>query len=314
MVSDRLAMIAERRVIEVAPTDELRAAQNPVVQQFLTAMDRGRDRARAEDSHESDVSAAADLRVGVVPGRRFAPDRGLAIFAIGSQSGMFQSKTTLYAYFADVSGLIVGAPVRLAGLDVGAVSAIEFATELSAPRRASRCRSRASTCDAHSPRLGRDDRLARACSATRSSTSTLGIRRAPRSARRDAADAPRHRRSNISRARSTRRITAVTEVTQHRQPAIELLATEQVREDIARITHSTAGILEQVDVARAWCIARSTTRIRARDEDDPRPGASDTLVRLRTARRHASTPRWPRSSTATAWRTRSSTATPAAPR
>ena len=40
---------------------------------------------------------------------------------------MFESKTTLYAYFGDVSGLVQGAPVRLAGLDVGTVSDIEFA-------------------------------------------------------------------------------------------------------------------------------------------------------------------------------------------
>jgi phospholipid/cholesterol/gamma-HCH transport system ATP-binding protein len=38
MVSDRLAMIAEKRVIEVAPTPELRRSLNPLVQQFLTAM------------------------------------------------------------------------------------------------------------------------------------------------------------------------------------------------------------------------------------------------------------------------------------
>jgi phospholipid/cholesterol/gamma-HCH transport system ATP-binding protein len=39
MVSDRLAMIADRRVIAVAPPDELRRSDDPVVQQFLTAMD-----------------------------------------------------------------------------------------------------------------------------------------------------------------------------------------------------------------------------------------------------------------------------------
>lgn len=38
MISDRLAMIAERRVIEVAPTEELRASKNPIVQEFLSAM------------------------------------------------------------------------------------------------------------------------------------------------------------------------------------------------------------------------------------------------------------------------------------
>ncbi|MFI5306974.1 MAG: ABC transporter ATP-binding protein [Polyangiales bacterium] len=39
MISDRLAMIAERRVIAVGPTAELRKSEDPTVKQFLTAMD-----------------------------------------------------------------------------------------------------------------------------------------------------------------------------------------------------------------------------------------------------------------------------------
>jgi phospholipid/cholesterol/gamma-HCH transport system ATP-binding protein len=38
MISDRLAMIAEKRVIAIAPTEELRRSENPTVKQFLTAM------------------------------------------------------------------------------------------------------------------------------------------------------------------------------------------------------------------------------------------------------------------------------------
>ncbi len=38
MVSDRLAMIADRRVIAIGPTEELRKSEQPAVQQFLTAM------------------------------------------------------------------------------------------------------------------------------------------------------------------------------------------------------------------------------------------------------------------------------------
>jgi phospholipid/cholesterol/gamma-HCH transport system ATP-binding protein len=39
MISDRMAMIAERKVIAVGSPDELRRDTNPTVQQFLTAMD-----------------------------------------------------------------------------------------------------------------------------------------------------------------------------------------------------------------------------------------------------------------------------------
>jgi phospholipid/cholesterol/gamma-HCH transport system ATP-binding protein len=39
LISDRMAMVADKRVIEVAPTAELRKSKNPKVQEFLTAMD-----------------------------------------------------------------------------------------------------------------------------------------------------------------------------------------------------------------------------------------------------------------------------------
>jgi phospholipid/cholesterol/gamma-HCH transport system substrate-binding protein len=55
----------------------------------------------------------------------------VAVFTLGSKGGLFESKTTLYAHFADINGLVPGAPVRLAGLDVGTVRAIRFSEDLS---------------------------------------------------------------------------------------------------------------------------------------------------------------------------------------
>lgn len=45
MISDRLAMIADKHVIAVGPTEELRKSENPTVQEFLTAMTLDRTRA-----------------------------------------------------------------------------------------------------------------------------------------------------------------------------------------------------------------------------------------------------------------------------
>jgi phospholipid/cholesterol/gamma-HCH transport system ATP-binding protein len=39
MISDRMAMVADRKVIAVGTPDELRRNPDPTVQQFLTAMD-----------------------------------------------------------------------------------------------------------------------------------------------------------------------------------------------------------------------------------------------------------------------------------
>ena len=51
---------------------------------------------------------------------------GVGIFAIGSHQEYFQRQYTLWASFSNVSGLMVGAPVRLAGLTVGRVNAVLF--------------------------------------------------------------------------------------------------------------------------------------------------------------------------------------------
>lgn len=51
---------------------------------------------------------------------------GVAIFTIGSHQKYFQRQYTLWASFSNIKGLIVGSPVRLAGLTVGRVNAILF--------------------------------------------------------------------------------------------------------------------------------------------------------------------------------------------
>jgi phospholipid/cholesterol/gamma-HCH transport system substrate-binding protein len=53
-----------------------------------------------------------------------------AFFIIGDQEGIFTRKYTLHARFANVEGLTVGAPVRLGGVKVGSVSAINFSSDV----------------------------------------------------------------------------------------------------------------------------------------------------------------------------------------
>jgi phospholipid/cholesterol/gamma-HCH transport system substrate-binding protein len=54
----------------------------------------------------------------------------LTVFVIGQERSMFKRKTRLWTSFSDINGLVVGAPVRLAGVDVGRVQSIDFASEL----------------------------------------------------------------------------------------------------------------------------------------------------------------------------------------
>jgi phospholipid/cholesterol/gamma-HCH transport system substrate-binding protein len=56
------------------------------------------------------------------------------VLTIGSQTRLFEEQYTLRAAFHDVQGLTVGAPVRLAGLNVGAVQRVVFSSDLADPR------------------------------------------------------------------------------------------------------------------------------------------------------------------------------------
>lgn len=54
----------------------------------------------------------------------------IVVFSIGSEKQLFDSQYTLYANFRDVGGLREGAPIRLAGVDVGTVSRVWFLDDL----------------------------------------------------------------------------------------------------------------------------------------------------------------------------------------
>lgn len=56
------------------------------------------------------------------------------VLTIGTQTRLFEERYTLRAAFRDVQGLIVGAPVRLAGLTAGAVQRIAFSPDPADPR------------------------------------------------------------------------------------------------------------------------------------------------------------------------------------
>jgi phospholipid/cholesterol/gamma-HCH transport system substrate-binding protein len=58
----------------------------------------------------------------------------IAIFLIGDTRGLWQSKVSYSVAFKDVAGLKPGAPVRMGGLDIGAVTGVGHARDTSDPR------------------------------------------------------------------------------------------------------------------------------------------------------------------------------------
>ncbi|MGH7369394.1 MAG: MlaD family protein, partial [Candidatus Methylomirabilaceae bacterium] len=56
------------------------------------------------------------------------------VLTIGGQSRIFERRYALHAFFGTIEGLNEGAPARLAGVSVGAVSAIRFDKDLASKK------------------------------------------------------------------------------------------------------------------------------------------------------------------------------------
>ncbi len=59
---------------------------------------------------------------------------GAVIFVIGDNRQIWSRKVTYRGDFADVAGLKAGAPVRMGGVDIGAVTAVEHGDQVSDPK------------------------------------------------------------------------------------------------------------------------------------------------------------------------------------
>jgi phospholipid/cholesterol/gamma-HCH transport system substrate-binding protein len=170
----------------------------------------------------------------------------LAVFLLGSKGGLFESKSTLFVHFDDISGLVAGAPVRLAGLDVGTVHKITFSDDLS-QRQAS---VELSIKDRVMPRVREDSR------AVIDSKGLLGDKLVNISI--GSSQSPQLQDGGTLQARPSFSIEqmigkvddvvgSVKHVTDEAGTFLEGLAEPQVRTDLQRILHSTAGLMEGVE-------------------------------------------------------------------
>lgn len=71
---------------------------------------------------------ALEIKVGLFVGLFLALFVGVVVL-LGSEENLFEENYVLHTSFADISGLRDGAAVRLAGMDVGIVTAIEFSVD-----------------------------------------------------------------------------------------------------------------------------------------------------------------------------------------
>lgn len=192
----------------------------------------------------SDDSRATQIRVGVflMVGMVMA---GAAILALGQSSGLFEGKITVDAYFQDVSGLVSGAPVRLAGVDVGTVKAIEFDALPS-----TRTRVLLAIKSKYAERLRRDS------TAVIDSKGLLGDKLINISMGTAAAPPISDGATLASRAAPSfeqlsgkldQAVTAITKVAQTADATLQQLGSDDARRDLARILSSTAALLETAE-------------------------------------------------------------------
>jgi phospholipid/cholesterol/gamma-HCH transport system substrate-binding protein len=181
---------------------------------------------------------STELRVGIFLAVALAM-AALAVLAIGEKSGVFERKTTLYAYFDDISGLVPGAIVRLAGLDVGMVSGIEF------PRRLERRQARvALSIKSRFMERVREDSVAvidsKGLLGDKIINISLGTAEAP--VLKDGAVIKTRRAPSLEdlAAKIDEAVSSITDVTTG-------VATGEAKSDIGRILSSTANILKEVE-------------------------------------------------------------------
>ncbi len=224
---------------------------------------------------------ATRMRVGIFLAVCFLLG-GLAVIAIGEKGGLFARKATLFVYFDNVNGLVVGAPVRLGGLDVGTVSEIRFAQQLERQE----ARVTLSIKATYMARVREDSRAfidSKGLLGDKIVNITLGSAQAkalPDGATLETKTSPsmEHLATQIEHA-----LTAVTRVTESADTAIRELATEEVRSDIGRIVKSIANILGEIESGEGVAHRIVYDRKYAREVEGILVETRTTVARMRSA-------------------------------
>lgn len=168
-----------------------------------------------------------------------------AIVLLGQKNALFSRNTTLYVNFSDISGLVEGAPVRLAGMDVGTVAAIALPSDLEKKK----ARVTLAVQSEYMPRIRRDSR------AIIDSNGLLGDKIVNVSM--GDPEVPELRPGATLKTGETltfeamsnslhEAIESIRGVTKGVEGLVEGLNESHVQEDVATITGALAGILSEV--------------------------------------------------------------------
>jgi len=169
----------------------------------------------------------------------------VTVFVIGQERSMFTSKTRLYTSFTDINGLVEGAPVRLAGVDVGRVKAIAFADDLERPE----ARVELAIENRYMTRVRRDSRAyidSKGLLGDKIINLTVGSSSAPRLEDGDFVTPGQGVSLEALAKRVEGTATAIGDAALAAQGAVGNLASPEITENVRRITDALASVLEEV--------------------------------------------------------------------
>ncbi len=209
-----------------------------------------------------------------------------AIILLGRSQTLFAHRVRLQTAFENTSGLVVGAPVRLAGVDVGIVEAIRFDKDL----RHKNVHVTLVVDRRYLDRI-RDDSVARLSSKGLLGDMIINISVG-------SAEAAPLKDGGSLRSQESEGLTEILEsvqdgigevraLTETVRGRIGLVVTDELARDIGRIAHATAGVVENVESGRGLAhtlvydpkIPRQAERFFA-DASDTAARANDALGRV----------------------------------
>ena len=169
-----------------------------------------------------------------------------AVILLGRSQALFAHRARLNASFENISGLVVGAPVRLAGVDVGIVETIRFDRDL-----AHKNVHVTLVVDRRYLDRIREDSVARLSSKGLLGDMIINISVG-------SAEAAPLRDGGTLRAQESEGLTEIIEsvqegidevraLTETVRGRIGLVVTDQLARDLGRIAHATAGVVENVE-------------------------------------------------------------------
>jgi len=175
---------------------------------------------------------------------------GVAILAfgvvlLGTKSGLFANQATLYVSFRDINGLVVGAPVRLAGMDIGRVNKVMFSDDL----RQREARVELAIQERYLPRLRSDSRAfidSKGLLGDKLINITIGDPANPPLREGDMIPARTGLSIEEIATKFNQAVTSITRVSDEAGELLQALSEPQTLRDIQRIVHATAGIMEGV--------------------------------------------------------------------